>query len=79
MVQPFDYLVLHLQPIGQFFHNNEVRLQCPLLRQEQTFPRLRPKSAFDPQRKSQRSEYVTLPQRSLKGPACVPRIVGANL
>jgi hypothetical protein len=28
---------------------------------------------------SQRSEYVTLPQLSLKGPAWVPRIVGANL
>jgi hypothetical protein len=35
--------------------------------------------SIDPQRKSQRSEYVTLPQRSLKGPAWVPRIVGANL
>jgi hypothetical protein len=33
----------------------------------------------DPQRKSQRSEYVTLPQRSLKDPAWVPRKVGANL
>src|ERR1700756_5835071 len=28
-------------------------------------------SHFDPQRKSRRSEYVTLPQRLLKGPAWV--------
>src|SRR6185312_6363872 len=36
------------------------------------------RSGDHPQRKSQRSEYVTLPQRSLKGPAWVPRIAGAN-